>query len=150
MELGSNQHTSPTEKIPEGSKGEAREKAAAAVGANASHGLRRTNEDKRRAVLTLLQDGEWRTYPEREIARLTNVSHTFVQRLRSEHLATLPDKPDTREVTRNGVTYQQNTTNIGRPVVPQQVEVRESCEPVAGAVSQEPDNDNTTDVLQIV
>src|SRR6476661_4358033 len=29
------------------------------VGANASHGLRRTNEDKRRAVMTLLNDAEW-------------------------------------------------------------------------------------------
>ena len=29
------------------------------VGANASHGLRRTNEDKRRAVMTLLEDAEW-------------------------------------------------------------------------------------------
>lgn len=84
------------------------------VGANARHGLRRTNADKRRAVMTLLQDPEWTTYPEREIARIAHVSHTFVQRVRVEHLATLPDKPDTREVTRNGTTYTQNTANIGK------------------------------------
>jgi ParB-like chromosome segregation protein Spo0J len=29
------------------------------VGANAEHGLRRSNDDKRRAVLTLLNDAEW-------------------------------------------------------------------------------------------
>lgn len=78
-----------------------------------------TNEDKLRAVMTLLQDPEWTTYPEREIARIAHVSHTFVQRVRVEHLATLPDKPDTREVTRNGTTYTQNTANIGRPAIPQ-------------------------------
>ena len=33
------------------------------LGANAVHGLRRTNEDKRRAVLTMLQDEEWRSCP---------------------------------------------------------------------------------------
>ncbi len=32
------------------------------VGANAKHGLRRTNADKRRAVMTLLDDPEWRTW----------------------------------------------------------------------------------------
>jgi ParB-like chromosome segregation protein Spo0J len=39
-----------------------------AVGANATHGLRRTNADKRRAVLTLLHDPEWRQWSDSEIA----------------------------------------------------------------------------------
>jgi len=29
------------------------------VGANATHGLRRSNQDKRKAVVTLLEDNEW-------------------------------------------------------------------------------------------
>lgn len=52
------------------------------VGANESHGLRRTNEDKRRAVLTLLNDAEWAKWSDREIAKVCAVSHVFVGRLR--------------------------------------------------------------------
>jgi hypothetical protein len=48
-----------------------------AVGANASHGLKRTNRDKRNAVLVLLKDPEWQGWSDREIARRCVVSpHT--------------------------------------------------------------------------
>lgn len=53
------------------------------VGANASHGLRRTNDDKRRAVRTLLNDLEWLAWSDREVARACGVSHTFVAGQRS-------------------------------------------------------------------
>jgi hypothetical protein len=67
-----------------------------ACGANAEHGLRRTRADKRRAVLTLLQDPEWSRWSSRAIAEQAKVSHPFVERLRealaadaaeAEHLA---------------------------------------------------------------
>ena len=61
-----------------------------AVGANAAHGLRRTNADKRRAALTLLQDEEWQRWSNREIARQCGVTHTFVAKLRRELLEALP------------------------------------------------------------
>jgi hypothetical protein len=35
----------------------------------ATHGVRRTNEDKRRAVMKLLQDAKWSTGSNREIAK---------------------------------------------------------------------------------
>lgn len=57
-----------------------------AVGANATHGLRRTNADKRRAALTLLQDEEWQRWSNREIARQCGATHTFVAKLRRELL----------------------------------------------------------------
>lgn len=57
-----------------------------AAGANATHGLRRTNVDKRRAALTLLQDEEWQRWSNREIARQCGVTHTFVAKLRRELL----------------------------------------------------------------
>jgi hypothetical protein len=44
------------------------------VGANAIHGHRRTNEDKRRAVDVLLNDPEWRVWNDSEIARRCGVS----------------------------------------------------------------------------
>ena len=55
-----------------------------AVGANATHGLRRSREDKRRAVVMLLEDAEWSQLGNREIARYCKVSHTFVANLREE------------------------------------------------------------------
>jgi hypothetical protein len=54
-----------------------------AAGANGRHGLPRTREDKRRAVLLLLADPEWRGWADREIARTCNVSAPFVARLRN-------------------------------------------------------------------
>lgn len=53
------------------------------VGANATHGLRRSNADKRRAVEMLLKDEEWRQWSDREIARRVGVSATFVGSVRA-------------------------------------------------------------------
>ena len=52
------------------------------VSANNTHGLRRTNEDKMRSVLTLLQDEVWRTWSDRLIAARCGVSQPFVSGLR--------------------------------------------------------------------
>lgn len=89
------------------------------VGANAAHGLRRTNADKRRAVETLLRDAEWAAWSDREIARQCHVHHETVAGIRASHLAKSPDTtaaptPSVRTVTRNGATYEQNTANIGK------------------------------------
>ena len=55
-----------------------------AVGANANHGLRRTNADKRKAVLTLLEDPEWQLWSDTEIARRIVVTQPFVSKVRRE------------------------------------------------------------------
>lgn len=55
-----------------------------AAGANASHGLRRGQADKRRSVETLLRDEEWRQWSDREIARKCNVSADLVGAVRKE------------------------------------------------------------------
>ncbi len=55
-----------------------------AAGANASHGLRRTNADKRRAVETLLRDDDWRHWSNREIGRRCNVSESFVREVKKD------------------------------------------------------------------
>ncbi len=52
--------------------------------ANAAHGLRRTYEDKRHCVVLLLNDFEYADSSDREIAKLCQVSHTFVSKIRSE------------------------------------------------------------------
>jgi len=55
-----------------------------ACGANTDHGLRRTNSDKRRSVITMLHDDEWRQWSDREIARRCAVSNAFVGQVRAE------------------------------------------------------------------
>lgn len=55
-----------------------------ACGANALHGLRRTTEDKRNAVMIMLDDPEWSGWSDNEIARNCHVSHPFVSKLRKE------------------------------------------------------------------
>ncbi|WP_013325619.1 crossover junction endodeoxyribonuclease RuvC [Gloeothece verrucosa] len=63
--------------------GTLREAILYAVGANASHGLRRSPADKRHAVMMLLQDAEWNKYSDRSIAILTRTSHPFVAKIRN-------------------------------------------------------------------
>lgn len=53
------------------------------VGANSKHGLRRTNEDKRRAVVTLINDTEWGQWSNREIARRCGVDEKTVRNFRN-------------------------------------------------------------------
>ena len=78
-----------------------------AAGANATHGLPRSNEDKRRAVIMLLTDDEWRQWSDHEIARACKVSQPFVSKLRS----TLSDNgyqmTQTRLARRGGQVYEQ-------------------------------------------
>lgn len=53
-----------------------------ATSVNAKHGMRRTHADKRKAVMTLLDDFEWSDWSNAEIARQCGVSPTFVANLR--------------------------------------------------------------------
>lgn len=83
------------------------------LGANDSHGLRRTNADKRKAVNALLADAEWAKWPETKMADLCRVSRTLIRAVLEEsHLAEKQDAK--RTVERNGKTYQQDTSNIGK------------------------------------
>lgn len=84
--------------------------------ANSQHGLRRTNEDKRRAVMTLLQDAEWGGWSDREIARRAGVSNNFVSILRSS-LSSNDSGPRTY-TTKHGTVATMSTANIGRPAAP--------------------------------
>ena len=54
------------------------------AGANASHGLRRSNADKRKAIANILSDPEWVMWSNAEIARVTKTSSPLVQKLREE------------------------------------------------------------------
>jgi N6-adenosine-specific RNA methylase IME4 len=82
-----------------------------ACGANATHGLRRTTGDKRRAVLLLLGDPEWQRWSDREIARHARVSNTFVGTLRA---ATVNVDSERTFQTRHGTVAKMDTAAIGR------------------------------------
>lgn len=96
-------------------KGTQRDAILYSVGANATHGLRRSNEDKRNAVETLLKDAEWVKWPQSKIAETCCVSREFVNRVAADIEPASCDRSQDsdRTVTRNGKTYQQNVTNIG-------------------------------------
>ncbi|ODT59410.1 MAG: hypothetical protein ABS73_09840 [Paracoccus sp. SCN 68-21] len=100
-------------------QGDRRRAILHSVAANSAHGLRRTNDDKRRAVLTLLEDDEWGQWSNREIARRCAVSEGLVRSLRDPICAQNADSP-TRTVERKGTVYQQNTANIGAASKPDQ------------------------------
>jgi hypothetical protein len=61
-----------------------REALLFSLSVNATHGLRRSNADKRKVVTTLLQDSEWSQWSDRVIAKQCKVSHTFVAKLRNQ------------------------------------------------------------------
>jgi len=101
-----------------------------ACGANATHGMRRTNEDKRRAAKTLLQDEEWSQWSDREIARRCVVGAPLVGQLReSLTVRNYSDKPASGRTytTRHGTKAKMDTSRIGRK--PQKAEMEEEERP---------------------
>jgi hypothetical protein len=88
--------------------GTKRDAALAAAGANTKHGLRRTNDDKRRVVQRLLDDPEWSQWNDSEIGRHCDVSNHTVAKWRAAHLGTFQDgtQRTSRRVRRGGTTYQ--------------------------------------------
>lgn len=64
--------------------GTARDALWFSVSENGDHGLRRTSDDKRKAVMTLLDDEEWSALSDRKLATQACVSHTFVADTRAE------------------------------------------------------------------
>lgn len=77
------------------------------VGANASHGARRTNADKQNAVMRLLSDNEWSSNSNRWIAERCKVSEWLVRSLRES-------RSEVRFRTKHGTTAVMKTANIGR------------------------------------
>lgn len=80
--------------------GSLRDAILCSVSVNATHGLPRTNADKRRAVSVLLSDEEWGQWSSREIARRCRVSDVFVEKVRREFL--VPNQIETRTYTQQG------------------------------------------------
>lgn len=84
------------------------------VGVNADHGKRRTNEDKRKAVLTLLNDEEWGKWSSSKIADLCKVSHTFVDNIRNSLATVASDNRERVYINKQGQTVSMDISNIGK------------------------------------
>ncbi len=61
-----------------------------AASANATHGLRRTQADKRQSIETLLRDPEWSRWSDREIGKACAVDHKTVGKVRRELTGEIP------------------------------------------------------------
>jgi len=86
----------------------------ASYAVNATHGLRRSREDTRRAIIAALKHPNGAGKSNREIARHVGVDHVTVGTCR-EQLQSSGEihQIETRQVERKGSTYTQNTSNIG-------------------------------------
>ena len=119
-----------TELRAEVTDGTLRDAILASVGVNSNHGLRRSNQTKRNAVITLLKDEEWKEWSDREIAKQCKVSQPFVSKLRNDltdNVISENTKYDTNNSTeinssdnlrtyknKYGNTSQMNISNIGK------------------------------------
>ena len=97
------------------------------------HGLRRTNEDRRKAVLNLLDDMEWSEWSDRKIAEICKVSHVTVGRIRKS--LQIPKADEVKYINKHG---QESTMNVEKkketppPVV--------NLKPAAEVVEEEEDD----------
>lgn len=103
---------------------------------NQSHGLRRSNDDKRRAVEAALRHPFAARYSDEHIAHHCGVHRNTVLAYRN-HLAQIVQDTAERTVTRNGTTYTMNTANIGRR------EEAETQPQIEWQVAPEPLDDDT-------
>jgi hypothetical protein len=108
------------------------------VGVNSAHGLRRNNEDKRKAVMTILDDVEWAEWSDITIAKKCQVTGAFVGRVRK----TLNLESTARKyVNQHGQVVAIETTNRGRPT--------ESMPPEVMPLDDEDDIENDHHVQEL-
>lgn len=102
--------TSIHENITPGTR---REAVLHSLGANGTHGLPRTNADKRNAVTTMIEDEEWTGWSNVAIAKACAVSEGFVRSLRINEVTSPAERTYT---TKHGTTATMQTANIGKPL----------------------------------
>lgn len=93
-------------------QGSRRQAVLFSVAANVSHGLRRSNADKRKAVMTLLADEEWGQWSDNTIAEYCGVGRQYVNEMRRATCRQTTSNP--RRYSRKGKAQEMNTDDIGR------------------------------------
>lgn len=115
-------------------EGISRDAVLFSAGANAIHGLRPSNADKRKAVLMLLNDCEWAKWSNKQISRHCHVSDTFVSRLRDEQYSTNPKGQTFAPVKESGILKPAPTLKVENPISVENPEKNDAC-----AENQEPE-----------
>lgn len=87
-----------------------------AAGANQTNGLRRSNEDKRKAVKTLLADKEWGKRSDRWIAEAAGVSNEFVSQQRPQ-VSTVDTCEPEKRVGKDGKEYTVPAKKPTKPIL---------------------------------
>lgn len=107
-------------------EGSLRDAILVAARANAQHGLRRTNADKRRAVLAILADEEWSQKSNRWVAEVCGVGRDLVQVLRSQlsETAKRPLEGDCRLGQDGRLRPAHRAANTGEPADPVEAALR--------------------------
>jgi len=105
-------------------EGTRRDAVLYSVGANGVHGLRRSNEDKRKCVMTLLEDVEWSELSNIEIAKHCGVSDVFVGKLRNSTATDNSSK--VRKVKRGDTEYTMDIEKMGKKTIESDVPVEDN------------------------
>lgn len=122
--------------------GTMREALLFSVGVNAKHGIRRTNDDKNRAVMILLRDPEWKDWSNAAIAKACNVSVDLVAKTRDSILGetdryrtdTPEPTPEKRKVKRGGKVFTMDTSKIGKKEPPKKLAPEQCFSPQPGSI----------------
>lgn len=88
---------------------------------NSKHGMRRTNADKRKSVMVMLNDEQWRKWSNSEIARQCDVSVSLVASLR------VGDSPSEIKYTTKTGKVAIKAKAAGRPV--KELDLKEPAKP---------------------
>lgn len=115
-------HTEIEVDVTNGTK---REAILASLSANKDHGLQRTKEDRRKAVLIMLQDDEWSKWSIRKIASICDVHPRDVTRIVNERQI---ERPAVVLSERGGKVMQQKVRE--KPVKPSEPVVTDTSVPV--------------------
>ena len=112
-----------------------------ATSVNSKHGMRRSHADKRKAVMTLLEDFEWEGMSSLQIANHCGVSVSFVSNLRNSM----------GKQTEGTVKYRDKDGEIkekkkapGRPVKEKESELKEEVKP------EEPQHDERQEAIDVL
>lgn len=90
--------------------GTARDAVLFSLGANNTHGLNRTNADKRKAVETMLKDPEWAAWSDRKIAEVCGVGHPFVAAIRKPEVAAKQQESRDASATKKAKKVESDST----------------------------------------
>lgn len=117
--------------------GTVRDAVLFSLGANCTHGLRRSNADKRKAVQTLLADAEWTKWSDRKIAEACGVGHPFVASLRRPEVAEKQQENRAASAAKAAARVESDSTPAAK----------KNASKTSPAPSPAPEDDNRADEL---